>query len=117
MLSGAEVMIPEIIDYEIRRELLRADKLPGIQRLDAFAGLLGYLPIKTAVFRLAAQLWASARKQGRPTADEASLDIDVILCAQALELGRERYDPVIATTNVRHLSRFTRAAHWKELIV
>ncbi len=65
--------------------------------------------------RLAAELWASARKLGKQTADDASLDVDMILCAQALELAQAGLDPVIATANVRHLSLFAKASRWKEL--
>ena len=32
---GTWIAIPEIADYEVRRELLRADKTRGIARLDA----------------------------------------------------------------------------------
>jgi hypothetical protein len=38
--SGARVIVPEISDYEVRRELLRAQKGKGIERLDALASLL-----------------------------------------------------------------------------
>jgi hypothetical protein len=31
---GYHVVLPEIIDYEIRRELLRANRLKGIRRLN-----------------------------------------------------------------------------------
>ena len=45
--GGARVVLPEIADYEVRRELLRAKKANGIARLDALAGLLEYLPLTT----------------------------------------------------------------------
>src|SRR5271157_141182 len=32
--SGAEILVPEIADYEVRCELLRAKKTKGIKRLD-----------------------------------------------------------------------------------
>ena len=32
--KGYKVMLPEIADYEVRRELLRANKLAGTKRLD-----------------------------------------------------------------------------------
>ena len=34
LAQGAEVMIPEIADYEVRRELLRARRTQGLARLD-----------------------------------------------------------------------------------
>jgi hypothetical protein len=65
--------------------------------------------------RLAAQLWADARRMGRPTAADAALDGDVILAAQARALGEEAALPVtVVTTNVAHLSLFVRAALWRE---
>jgi hypothetical protein len=44
---GFDVVIPEIADYEVRRELLRAGKDRGLARLDALKGMLGYAPITT----------------------------------------------------------------------
>lgn len=43
--DSIRVIIPEIADYEVRRELLRANKLQGVARLDALARRLEYLPI------------------------------------------------------------------------
>ena len=104
-------MIPEIADYEVRRELLRARKTAGIERLDALAGLLEYLPITTAAMRQAAAFWATARQQGQPTAGDKAIDGDMILAAQGMTLGAVGF--VIATTNVDHLSRFVIAKLWQ----
>ena len=52
-----------------------------------------------------------------PTADDLSLDADVIICAQYQLLAEEfpgRY-VVIATNNVKHLSRFTEAKEWQDI--
>jgi predicted nucleic acid-binding protein len=65
--AGVPVLVPEISDYEIRRELLRAGKSWGLSRLDQLARDPGYLPISTEVMRLAASFWAEARKQGQST--------------------------------------------------
>jgi hypothetical protein len=43
------VVIPEIADYEVRRELLRAGKDRGLGRLDALKAMLGYAPITMPV--------------------------------------------------------------------
>ncbi len=65
LLAGGErVIVPEIADYEIRRELLRAGKRHGVARLDAMVAWLEYLPITTAAMRRAAELWALARQRG-----------------------------------------------------
>ena len=107
------VMVPEIADYEVRRELLRADKIRGIERLDALIAQVNYLPITTNAMRRAAAYWADARQQGRPTAADPALDGDVILAAQAATLNWT--DVVVATTNVRHLSRFVQAEIWSDI--
>jgi hypothetical protein len=54
--SGRRVIVPETADYEVRRELLRAERHAGAARLNAQAQELDYLPITTAAMRLAAQL-------------------------------------------------------------
>jgi len=109
--AGVRVVIPEIADYEVRRELLRAKKTAGIERLDALADFLEYLPITTVAMRHAAGFWATARQQGQPTAGDKTIDGDMILAAQAVALGAA--DFVIATTNVDHLSRFVTAKLWQ----
>jgi predicted nucleic acid-binding protein len=113
--QGHVIVVPEIADYEVRRELLRADKLSGLQRLDFVKATFAYQPITTAVMLRAAQLWAQARKTGRPTADNAALDADVILAAQAAILIDEGGDALIATSNPRHLSLFVPAAEWQSI--
>lgn len=108
-------MIPEIVDYELQRELLRADKIGGLARLNALEALLAYSPITTPIMLKAAEFWASARKLGKKAAADASLDADMILAAQASVLARDGDEPVIATTNVRHLDLFVRARVWREI--
>lgn len=111
--SGSRTIIPEIADYEVRRELLRANKTKGIARLDNLAKLLEYLPITTTAMRQAAEFWAQARQQGQPTAGDKTIDGDVILAAQAMTLAVP--DVVVATTNVGHLSRFVVAELWQNI--
>jgi len=77
-------------------------------------GLLAYAPITTPVMIRAAGFWAAARKQGRQSASDGSLDADLILVAQAAELSAGD-GAIIATTNVRHLALFTPARLWREV--
>ena len=115
LADGAVIVIPDIIDFEVRRELLRARKTAGLRRLDALSGQLEYAPIKTAILRDAARLWAIARQTGRLTAPDAALDIDMTLVAQANAFS-SRDDVVTATSNVRHLGWFTTAQHWRDIV-
>jgi predicted nucleic acid-binding protein len=113
--QGEIFMLPEIVDYEVRRELLRANKYQGLKRLDELKFTLIYLSLNTEVMLLAAKFWADARKMGKPTADSQSLDGDVILSAQAKieELKGNRV--IIVTTNTKHLSLFVEAREWTEI--
>lgn len=111
--AGNRVIIPEIADYEVRRELLRVNKIKGIARLDDLAKFLEYLPITTIAMRQAAQFWAQARQQGQPTAGDKTIDGDMILVAQAMTIAVPNV--VIATTNVGHLSRFVTAELWQSI--
>ncbi len=65
VLGGVRVMIPEIADYEMRRELLRrggARSMSALDRLEAASA--GYVAITTQVMRQAAMLWAQAQRAG-----------------------------------------------------
>src|SRR5947209_44482 len=95
--SGVRVLVPEIADYELRRELLRLRNRQGIQRLDNLKSRLGYVRITTAAMLLGAEFWAQARQGGYATADDRALDGDVILAAQTRLIPG---DVLIATTNV-----------------
>lgn len=115
--AGYRVAVPEISDYEVRRELLRARKAAGVERLDAFlaARPRDYLPLSTAAMRAAAQLWAEARQHGWPTSANDALDGDVILAAQAMTPWDGPDSILIATANVGHLSRFAPAELWESI--
>lgn len=115
--AGKRVIVPEIADYEIRRELLRAGAAIGTARLDAFISAEPgrYLPITTIALRRAAELWAEARNRGYATADPKALDGDVILAAQALVMGFLTSEFIIATDNPAHLSRYVPADDWRNI--
>ncbi|HIK12794.1 MAG TPA: nucleic acid-binding protein [Oscillatoriaceae cyanobacterium M33_DOE_052] len=118
-LKGYIVGLPEIADYEVRRELIRAGKTQGIKRLDALKSQLQsqklYFPITTATMLLAAQLWAQARQAGTPTADPKALDGDVILAAEAMLLASQSHQVIVASTNISHLSQFVDAREWQTI--
>ena len=111
--AGARVVLPEIADYKVRRELLRGRRQQGLRRLEAIVELVEYLPLTTAEMRQAAAFWADARQRGQPAADDRALDGDVILAAQVANIGST--DGVVATTNVGHLSRYVPAALWRDI--
>jgi predicted nucleic acid-binding protein len=104
--GGAMLVIPEIADYEVRRELLRKPLPDAVRRLDSLQDKFRYAAITTGVMHKAADLWADARRQGHPTADDKALDADVIVVAQALLFAGLGDKLTVATDNVRHLSRF-----------
>ena len=112
LMSGARVVVPAIVYYELKRELLRAEKTASVSRLDAFVNAAAgrYLPLSDEALRLAAELWAQARRQGRPTAEAQALDIDVLIAAQAI-LFVPASEVVVVTTNPKHLAQFFTAAH------
>lgn len=119
LARGVAVRVPEISDYELRRELVRANKLKGLRRLDGLKTAIGYVPLTTDTMLRAAGLWAYVRNMGLPTADEKALDGDAILAAQAHLISADTYEVIIATDNYKHLSRFdtatVKAKEWKDI--
>jgi predicted nucleic acid-binding protein len=104
------VFLPEIADYEIRRNLIVENLKGSLANLDDLPNLITYLPITTADMRLAAELWAKSRKTGRSIGDPKELNADVILAAQAI-----RHGATIATDNIGHLDQFTEARPWASI--
>ncbi|HEU5118286.1 MAG TPA: hypothetical protein VFT74_16830, partial [Isosphaeraceae bacterium] len=51
--AGDRVIVPEIADYEVRRELIRAGRARGLARLDHLNGLLDYVPLTTEAMKRA----------------------------------------------------------------
>lgn len=106
--KDSEPVILEVVDYEVRRGLLSKNKKKALKKLDELCEMVTFIPIDTTAMKKAAQFWAEARKMGKPTADEKSLDADAIIAAQTFVLSQERqWDVVIATKNVRHFSAFS----------
>ena len=115
LTAGHKIYVPEVIHYEVRRELLRAGKATGVAKLEGLKIIFRYVPITTAAIDLAAELWAKSRNRGTPTGDPKKLDIDVILAAQALTQGIPTSNLIIATENDKHLSRFAPADQWQHM--
>lgn len=110
LAAGVIIYLPEIIDYEVRRGLLAANMLRSVRRLDQLKAVLTYLPLTTETMLDAAQLWSSARQRGQSVADPKELDGDVILAAQARQVGA-----IVATENVGHLAVFVEARSWRAI--
>ena len=126
LAAGNLVLVPEITYYEVRRELRRSELKNGVPsrglaNLEAFAADAGLVPITSDAMRLATEFWAQARHLHIEGAPETALDADMILCAQAGTL-RPEWNPdgvavLIATTNVKHLTHFTTARHWRDITI
>lgn len=112
LAAGRRVILPEITDYEVRRELVRRGSHRALVNLDRLPRTLEYLALTTPAMRLAADLWAQARNAGQQTAHDHALDGDVILAAQARSLG---VPVVVATDNPAHLSRFVPSESWQNI--
>jgi predicted nucleic acid-binding protein len=112
--EGYTIAIPEIANYEIRRELIRTQNLKSIAQLDQLKQGAVYLPITTEVMLQAARLWAIARQTGQPRADPKALDGDVILASQVMLAGFDN-QTIVATTNVSHIARFVQADDWQNI--
>lgn len=110
LAAGVTIYLPEIIDYEVRRGLLAANMTRSVRRLDQLKTVLTYLPLTTDVMLEAAMLWAQARQHGQSVADPKELDGDVILAAQARQVGA-----IVATENVGHLAVFVQARSWRAI--
>ena len=110
------VRVPQISDYELRRELIREGLGTSIALLNKLIGETGGLvPIDAKTMNKAAQLWAKCRNDGTAPCDDTALDGDVILCAQAWALAGTRREVSIATGNKKHIESMATCALWHEI--
>jgi hypothetical protein len=114
LLGGHRLIVPGIIDYEVRRELLRLGNLLALTKLNQLRLRLDDAPVSVDVLDKAADYWAVARHTGRQTADHRHLDIDMVLAGHAAVVAQENAgsEIVVATTNVKHLRHFADARDW-----
>ncbi len=117
MVAGHRFITPAIADYELRRELERAGRVNGIAALDSWNTAFPdrYLPLTDSALRLGAKLWAQSRNLGQTTADTKELDGDVLISAQALDMGLAVSEFIIVTSNVGHLNQFVPADLWTNI--
>lgn len=117
--QGVRLYLPEIADYELRREYLRTQNGRSLEKLQALGERIDFLPISSSAMRRAAGLWAQMRQTGRPTAHSKALDGDCILMAQitieAERFGLQRDEWIIATTDVGDLPTHVPAAKWQDI--
>ena len=122
--KGVRVVTSTLCEYEFRRGLLEPSNTsteiaPGIIELDNLAnsGVLEFIDVSREDSILAAQMWVDAQAEGRPTSDKKKIDIDVIISAQCLILRQENpgQKVIIATTNIKHISRYCEAANWQDI--
>ena len=80
-------------------------------------GILEFLPVSTESLDLAANLWARASNEGLTTRDDKNIDVDIIISAQyqILKADYSGQCVIVATTNLKHLSRFCDAARWQDI--
>jgi len=113
--AGARIFVSEVADFEVRRELTRKGAGAGLRRLDAVREALEFAPVTSVAMLRASELWAQARRRGRPTASPLALDCDVILAAQALTAATPGASVTVASRNGRHLGQFLDARLWAEI--
>jgi hypothetical protein len=122
LAKGVYVVSSDICDYEVRRNLVLesmrfAQQLQPLTFLDELHEFIEFLPVTSKVLTAASDVWAKSRLQGQAMSNAISIDVDSIICAHWELLKEEapsRY-VVVATTNVRHLSRFTEAFEWESI--
>ena len=111
-----KIFVPEIIDYELRRKLLhmghhryqgRKWAKDALTVLDEIVSA-GYLPLTTNAMRMAASLWAQTRAKGELRGPEENLDVDVILAAQARQVGGH-----VVTANEKHFRHLVDVFDWR----
>ena len=114
--AGIKILIPEIADYEVRRELIRDHRHQSILRLNELRQIADFVLIQSPAILKAADLWATLRNQGLATADNLALDGDAIFASQVLTAVEDGDEAIVATSNAKHMRRFGLDARlWEDI--
>lgn len=105
-MAGVSILIPAVIDYQVRRELVRVPAMSKLKNLADIRQRFLILAVSEAAWFRAAEFWALSRRMVLPTGPDTALDADAILAGCAATVGRPGDEVIIASSNVRHLSRF-----------
>lgn len=101
------MLVPAIAYYEEVRDLFQRRATAKIARFQNFClDTNRFVPLASEDLTEAGKLWGQLRRTGQTTSDPHALDGDCILAAQVLGLNLPRDEYVVATRNVKHLTRF-----------
>jgi predicted nucleic acid-binding protein len=121
LAKGVYVVTSDICDYEVRRSLLlesvKKNSFQSLNNLDELRNIIDFLKLETDVIFNASQIWMEIRQSGKKTADDYSIDVDIIILAHWRLLSKQypsRY-LVIATTNIKHFAGFAEALNWEDI--
>lgn len=94
--AGDQLILSPVVEFEIRRGLIRRRATAIEARFTQFTAWLIYRDFDRTGWRRAAELWAFSRDHAMPLPDA-----DLLIAAQAMELGA-----TLVTNNERHFRLF-----------
>ena len=93
--NNADIRIPIISYYEVKRGLLSNNSIHKLALFDAQMKVFGLVPMKESTFELAAQIYAQLKSAGKLIEDA-----DLFIGCSALE-----HNAILLTNNSNHLGR------------
>ena len=96
------VVVAAPVMYEARRDAIRREARQALGALGVILSLTEYEDLDQQDWETGAALWALARANGKPTADDKELDCDVLI--GALVVRHE--GAAVVTTNTKHFHAF-----------
>ena len=96
--NGHALIIPPVVDYEIRRGLLAKNYLKKLKRFEQIQQFIGVGTFDSEIWRKSAEIYATLSKQGKPIGK--SFDGDVFVAAYCVVNGY-----TLITNNKKHFER------------
>ena len=93
--NSADIRIPIISYYEVKRGLLSNNSMHKLALFDAQMKVFGLVPMRETTFELAAQIYAQLKSAGKLIGDA-----DLFIGCSALE-----HNAILLTNNSNHLGR------------